>query len=318
MQDNINNLLLNLHQSNSLLLKLSERSFLKLYLHSDESSRQIAQATENLEDYVKIFSLQAQISVAAWEEQSRLDHESDMMILLQKLDEARESDQKMLEALALKSEAQQEAIKTLQRTLDQMLTIQEKEYNTHHPMPPVTGTWEPTAYMDAEVFKINTANLPTENCLKVEPEVSAMSPVSSVVSPKAVVEPSGSERDPGRRPELLLLGSVWDAGMKSPGERGPHQEFFEKALDVLRRTSNGSEADLPDWTITNLEISHEEKISHEERINSGYFATIWRGRWQGMEVAIKELTPMADRELFKTEYNCCTSLVPRQSINEKR
>ncbi|EIW70092.1 hypothetical protein TREMEDRAFT_29882, partial [Tremella mesenterica DSM 1558] len=49
------------------------------------------------------------------------------------------------------------------------------------------------------------------------------------------------------------------------------------------------------WTITSLEVTHEERIA------SGPFAVIWRGRWQGRTVAIKELNEHADRDLFIKE-----------------
>ncbi|WWC92389.1 uncharacterized protein L201_007346 [Kwoniella dendrophila CBS 6074] len=108
MLEHVNKLLAHLHQNNQFLVKLSERSFLKLYLHSDEIDRRLSAANEDLSDFVDIFHLQAQISLAAWEEQSRVDREEDMRILLRKLDEARETDEKILES-------QQDIINTLQK-----------------------------------------------------------------------------------------------------------------------------------------------------------------------------------------------------------
>ena len=48
--------------------------------------------------------LQAQISTAAWQEQSRIDHQHDFDVLFQKLDEGRKGDQAMLSLLQLKSQ----------------------------------------------------------------------------------------------------------------------------------------------------------------------------------------------------------------------
>ncbi|WVW80744.1 hypothetical protein I302_102730 [Kwoniella bestiolae CBS 10118] len=304
MINHINQLLIHLHSNNRFLVRLAERSFLKLYLHSDETSRQIAAATEDLEDFVRIFQLQAQISTAAWEEQSKVDHDNDMQILLQKLDEARKSDQKMLAALALKSEAQQEAIKTLQRSLDQMLIIQQAEYNSHHPTSPLGG-FEGSSYLAIEspIIPPTSITLPPSTLPPYWKGLGGKDSVASISSSSSGMTDVGARaRRSGQWKEgTPPLRSVWESGSQSPGEKSPHREFFEKALDVLRRTSDSDQGEVPDWTITNLEISHDEKITHDERINSGYFSIIWRGRWQGLDVAIKELTPMADRKLFVKE-----------------
>ncbi|WVQ63410.1 uncharacterized protein L199_001563 [Kwoniella botswanensis] len=304
MIDNINQLLTHLHDNNRFLVRLSERSFLKLYLHSDETTRKIGTVTENLEDFVKIFQLQSQISTAAWEEQSMRDHDKDMEILLQKLDEARDSDQKMLGVLALKSEAQQEAIKTLQRSLDQVLIFQQAEYNSHHPTSPVGG-FEASSYLAIEspVIPPTPITLPHTSAPAHWRALKGKGSVASISSSSSGMTDVGSR---GRRSgqwkgSTRPLRSLWESGSQSPEEKGPHRQFFEKALDVLRRTSDGDTGEVPDWTITSLEISHDEKITHDERINSGYFSIIWRGHWQGLPVAIKELTPMADRKLFVKE-----------------
>nr|XP_019007852.1 TKL/TKL-CCIN protein kinase [Kwoniella pini CBS 10737]OCF46633.1 TKL/TKL-CCIN protein kinase [Kwoniella pini CBS 10737] len=305
MIDHINQLLIHLHENARFLVRLSERSFLKLYLHSDETSRQIATATEDLEDFVKIFQLQSQISIAAWEEQSRIDHENDMQVLLQKLEEARESDQKMLQALSLQSEMQQEAIKTLQRSLDQMLTIQQAEYNNNHPTSPLTAV-EALSYVSVDSPIVPPASF---GMLQVTTTPGSRAVDLSTSYPSITSSISSSMTDAGdrvKRPNQWggtgpPIRSVWDSVPQTPGDKSPHRQFFEKALDVLRRTSDSDQGEIPDWTITDLEISHDEKLTHEERINSGYFSVIWRGKWQGQDVAIKELTPMADRQLFVKE-----------------
>ncbi|WRT70785.1 uncharacterized protein IL334_007784 [Kwoniella shivajii] len=301
MISNVNQLLAHLHSNNRFLVKLSERSFLKLYLHSEETSRQIGAATEDLEDFVRVFQLQAQISIAAWEEQSKVDHDHDMQVLLQRLDEARESDQKMLDALSLKSEAQQEAIKTLQRTLDQILVIQQVEYNNHHPSSPLAA-FEGATMMDSPTVPFSILDPPQAVQPSVWTTFAPKGTIDSTCSSSDGLTDTGSRSKPPSQWRVSgpPAKSMWETGPQSPGEKGPHREFFEKALDVLRRTST-DQGEIPEWTITNLEISHNEKITHEERINSGYFSVIWRGQWQGQDVAIKELTPMADRQLFVRE-----------------
>ena len=57
MQGNVERLLDNLDSSAYLLTKLAERSFLKLYLHADETQRQIDNATDDLMDIIMIFQV---------------------------------------------------------------------------------------------------------------------------------------------------------------------------------------------------------------------------------------------------------------------
>lgn len=136
MQKNIERLLGNLDDSAYVLTKLANRPFLKLYLHADETQRKIDKATDDLMDTLMIFQIQSHISSAAWQEESRLDREKDLELLLQRQEEARKDDQELLKLLGLKgeiahsgivlssAEQQQEAIKTLQRTLDALLAYQ--------------------------------------------------------------------------------------------------------------------------------------------------------------------------------------------------
>lgn len=76
---------------------------MKLYLHADDVARQIAKATVDLGDFVDIFQLQSSIATAAWEQQSQLDHKRDLQILVDKLDQGRDSDQAMLKILEMQS-----------------------------------------------------------------------------------------------------------------------------------------------------------------------------------------------------------------------
>ena len=63
MQKNINTLLANLNDSAYLMSKLADRSFLKLYLHADDTQRKINKATQDLQDVITIF----QVSVSDYD-----------------------------------------------------------------------------------------------------------------------------------------------------------------------------------------------------------------------------------------------------------
>ena len=120
-QKNVDQLITNIEESAKLMVQLSRMPWLKLYLHMDENQRQLAMATENLADFIDMFQvslvaltielldsyctqLQISVSTAAWQEQSRLDHERDLQLLLQKQEEARQDDQALLRLLELKGE----------------------------------------------------------------------------------------------------------------------------------------------------------------------------------------------------------------------
>jgi hypothetical protein len=61
MQNNINRLMTTLHRNQLLLTKLTERSFLKLYLNSSDTTRRIAEANEDLQDCVVSFQVRERI-----------------------------------------------------------------------------------------------------------------------------------------------------------------------------------------------------------------------------------------------------------------
>jgi hypothetical protein len=111
-----------LRRCSLIITKLASRSFLKIYLNGDELGGAIGRATQELADCVVVFQvrtrvaffrhttkdekrrrlirwrveqLQASISTAAWQVQSVKDRERDMTVLLSKLDEAAENDEKM-------------------------------------------------------------------------------------------------------------------------------------------------------------------------------------------------------------------------------
>lgn len=82
------------------------------------------------------------------------------------------------------------------------------------------------------------------------------------------------------------------------------QEFIESGIDSLRRLSTTlpppsaldlNPLSLPSWTITRYEVDREEKIG------IGFFSDVYRGRYQGREVAIKVLAKTTPRSLFVRE-----------------
>lgn len=103
-----------------LVRKLAERNFLKIFLRCDQINEGIQDVTEQLEDCVKVFhvgslllynqrsrfdsvgitltsyeQLQTALNSERWRIQSEADRKRDMDILLAKIEEASENDEKM-------------------------------------------------------------------------------------------------------------------------------------------------------------------------------------------------------------------------------
>lgn len=111
-----------LHSAEMVLAKLASRSFLKLFLKSDDLAVAMAKITEDLQDCVQIFHLKAEIEASAWLEQLASDRERDTQLLLEKIAEAMSDDQKMFHILEVKNDELLETIKTLQRTVDSVVS----------------------------------------------------------------------------------------------------------------------------------------------------------------------------------------------------
>jgi hypothetical protein len=73
-----------------------------------------------------------------------------------------------------------------------------------------------------------------------------------------------------------------------------HQDFIKSGLDMcIRRSNESAEQNVPDWTITALEIEHLEIIE------SGYYSVVWKGRWREQIVAIKKMGVGTNKEVTR-------------------
>lgn len=73
------------------------------------------------------------------------------------------------------------------------------------------------------------------------------------------------------------------------------REFLESGIEALKRMSEGMKLTLPSWTITKWEVDREE------RVGVGFLSDVYRGKWRGVDVAIKVLAPSTPRALFVHE-----------------
>ena len=179
---------------------------------------------------------------------------------------------------------QQEAIKTLQRTLDRLVAAQSVATSTAHDQ-------EEDHFVHPGALQLGTGSPASSAQPRIhsEPDRSAKIFSAAITTPETarIATPNFSySQVPGPRPSFIRDRTM------SLEDTQHHQEFCEHALDVLRRHSASSDLGVPEWTITPLEITQDV------RVKGGGFSEIWRGRWQGEDVAIKELNASADRQLF--------------------
>ncbi|RPD53287.1 hypothetical protein L226DRAFT_572810 [Lentinus tigrinus ALCF2SS1-7] len=79
------------------------------------------------------------------------------------------------------------------------------------------------------------------------------------------------------------------------------REFIEAGIDAMQRLS-GAEVTLPSWTITKYEVVRDEHIG------LGGFSDVYKGKWKGQTVAIKELLRTTPRKLFLREVSIWKTL----------
>ena len=164
--------------------------------------------------------------------------------------------------------AQQEAIKTLQRTLDRLVTLQEREYAEHHPdspiiaqvEPPITQAGQysgaapygaPAPYGISAPYGTPAPGVPTTyGALPPSAPPSHKLPHASVphaVSRFTVVaepeEESLEIRSASVQGQASQRSSSTDSAL---GDAELKRKFIERALDVLRRNSSDTEQLVPD------------------------------------------------------------------------
>ncbi|WVN88014.1 uncharacterized protein L203_103213 [Cryptococcus depauperatus CBS 7841] len=99
MQNNINRLTSQLQRHQQLLAKVANLSYYQLLRRSGKTESEILQATEDLEDLVRVFNLQGQILTSAWQEESRNTWRTDIDTLIDVIFQMQEEMQKKNDAI---------------------------------------------------------------------------------------------------------------------------------------------------------------------------------------------------------------------------
>lgn len=206
------------------------------------------------------------------EVQNSRDHALDMVDLrtLMRAALATSSDAEMIHVLQINREEMPEALKTLQRALEQELEKEEAELDE------LNAVEETGKEVINEVVKTQADKNRGTGRLSGLTRRLTMDSVTTRDSKR-----SKSSKEKGIR--------------RSPVSDTLDREFIETGIDALRRLSRGQDINLPNWTITRFEVDLEE------RVGVGYFSDVYRGRWRNRTVAVKVLTLATPKELFVHE-----------------
>ncbi|KAF8513302.1 hypothetical protein JB92DRAFT_2924631 [Gautieria morchelliformis] len=287
------------HKIEHFVQKQVSRPFLKRYLKRDEDAWKIMACNTSLTDSVALFSVAIQLRMLkeVREQSYHLDHPgvparpvpheivqaiasiraaqaaydtaNDVADLYAAMRAALRmgSDIAMLEVLQINRGEMQEAIKTLQRALE-----------------------DP---------RLSPGRVSQQQSL---PEIESQA-VSFIVEPDTPSTSSDGSHS------SRILAQRWGTNPLAPAawnqdqDAAFHREFLESGLDALRRLSGTSGGEsLPPWTITRWEVDREGKIG------MGFFSDVFKGTWQGRQVAIKILAPTTPRNLFRHETSIWASL----------
>lgn len=81
-----------------------------------------------------------------------------------------------------------------------------------------------------------------------------------------------------------------------------HREFMEEEIEALRNTFSSDIETIPPWTITRWEVDRHKEIG------GGYYSKVFKGAWNGRNVAIKVVAHTTPAHLFVHEAEIWNSL----------
>ncbi|WVF67901.1 hypothetical protein IAT40_002663 [Kwoniella sp. CBS 6097] len=275
MKSGIQGLFLKLASNTDMLEAFVNRSKFKLFLYAGNMQKQIENARNETLMYIARFAIESIVSIDQLQQAGKRQREEDRLEFTRRLDEFirnPEAARNMLE-----NDEVPEVMVTLQREVERQFEARyRRKITIRSPAPkPDVAFPVPHPYLPL--------SLPTAQY--------GSSPQSSPQSRRAT---------PAL--DISLEGSQVHRSSAEADIEDSTGEFCKQFLIYLKSESQRTSVDLPGWVITEYEVYREEKIS------TSHFSKVWRGRWHDQVVAIKELDPLTDKQLFLAEVGVWSGL----------
>ncbi|EKM52507.1 uncharacterized protein PHACADRAFT_211755 [Phanerochaete carnosa HHB-10118-sp] len=221
------------------------------------------------------------------------DNIRDLADLRQMLRRARDDDAEMARLLQVRPEEAPEALKALQRALEDEIAREERQR--------LTSVQEGSSGISGEDASVGSLQGIIDGVVGRRNSKESLEVLNANLSRRTDFVDS-------RRSSTSQASTSSTAARTSSGAHDTlDREFMESVKDSLVRLSfaSGRSAvalSLPSWTITRYEVDLEKHVGH------GSFSEVWRGRYRGRTVAVKVLQSWTPKDMFVREVHVWNAL----------
>ncbi|WVQ95465.1 hypothetical protein IAU59_002562 [Kwoniella sp. CBS 9459] len=302
MKSGIQGLFMKLAKNTDLLEEFVNRSKFKLILYAGKMQKQIENARNETLMYIARFTIESIVSLDQLLEEARQQREEDRLDFTRRLDEFIRNPGAARDLLD--NDEVPEVMVTLQREVERQFEARYRRKSTMQPaVPKPEGPFPvPQPYLPppSPTTHYGSAQFSAQ-CKVVKPALDIfLGDEQVIVEDDEEDVPSPTWTDAPTR--QVAPRRAWHRSTAESDIEESTGEFCKQFLNYLKSESQRSSVDLPGWVITEYEIYREERIS------TGHFAKVYKGRWHDQVVAIKELDPVTDKQLFLAEVGIWSGL----------
>ncbi|OCF36028.1 TKL/TKL-CCIN protein kinase [Kwoniella heveanensis BCC8398] len=304
MKSGIQGLFLKLASNTDLLEEFVSRSKFKLFLYAGKMQKQIENARNETLMYIARFTIESIVSLDQLQQEAKQQREEDRLEFTRRLDEFIRNPGAARDLL--ENDEVPEVMVTLQREVERQFEVRyRRQITTHQPQPqPVPDVQFPIPqpYLPPPPPKAHygSAQFPPPS-RRANPALGiSLEDDQVIVEDDEEEEPSPTWSD--APPQSATPRRAWHRSTSEADIEDSTGEFCKQFLSYLKSESQRSSVDLPSWVITEYEVYREERIS------TSHFAKVYKGRWHDKVVAIKQLDPLTDKQLFLAEVGIWSGL----------